>query len=82
MNMYNVDYGSSIKKSVHKKKDIDYYDLYLQQRIHIKVLQKELTTYRKYGRIIRAIKYIFAYSERFISDDIISKIKQILKENK
>jgi hypothetical protein len=80
--MYNVDYGSSIKKSVHKKKDIDYYDLYLQQRIHIKVLQKELTTYRKYGRIIRAIKYIFVYSERFISDDIISKIKQILKENK
>lgn len=61
------------------KRPSDYYVKYLEEKEKRKVLQKELTTYRKYGHIVRAIKYILAYSERFDEIDLLEKIKTQLK---
>lgn len=61
------------------KKPSDYYIKYLEEKEKRKVLQKELTTYRKYGHIVRAIKYILAYSDRFDGNSLLEKIKTQLK---
>ena len=58
------------------KSEVNYYDLYYTQKDHVKLLQRELTKYRKYGHIVRAIKYILAYSERKSIDELINIIKQ------
>lgn len=61
------------------RKQTDYYIKFLEEKEKRKVLQKELTIYRKYGHIVRAIKYILAYSERLDYNNLLEKIKTQLK---
>lgn len=60
-----------------EKKQIDYKEQYYLLKDRNRILLKELTTFRRYGNIVRAIKYILAYNEHN-KDSIFDRVKQIL----
>ena len=60
-----------------ERKQIDYKEQYYLLKDRNRILLKELTTFRRYGNIIRAIKYILAYNEHN-KDSIFDRVKQVL----
>lgn len=60
-----------------ERKQIDYKEQYYLLKDRNKILLKELTTFRRYGNIIRAIKYILAYNEHN-KETIFDRVKQVL----
>lgn len=60
-----------------ERKQIDYKEQYYLLKDRNRVLLKELTTFRRYGNIIRAIKYILAYNEHN-KETIFDRVKQVL----
>lgn len=54
----------------------DYNKVINELKQRLKVAQKELTTYRKYGQIVRGIRYIIAYNA--YTDD--KKLIQMIKD--
>lgn len=60
-----------------ERKQIDYKEQYYLLKDRNRILLKELTTFRRYGNIIRAIKYILAYNEHN-KETIFDRVKQVL----
>ena len=60
-----------------ERKQIDYKEQYYLLKDRNRILLKELTTFRRYGNIVRAIKYILAYNE-YNKETIFDRVKQIL----
>lgn len=60
-----------------ERKQIDYKEQYYILKDRNRILLKELTTFRRYGNIVRAIKYILAYNEHN-KESIFDRVKQVL----
>jgi hypothetical protein len=60
-----------------ERKQIDYKEQYYLLKDRNRILLKELTTFRRYGNIVRAIKYILAYNEHN-KETIFDRVKQVL----
>jgi hypothetical protein len=60
-----------------ERKQIDYKEQYYLLKDRNRILLKELTTFRRYGNIVRAIKYILAYNEHN-KESIFDRVKQVL----
>ena len=55
----------------------EYKEQYYLLKDRNRVLLKELTKFRRYGNIVRAIKYILAYNEHN-KETIFDRVKQVL----
>lgn len=60
-----------------ERKQIDYKEQYYLLKDRNRILLKELTTFRRYGNIVRAIKYILAYNEHN-KETIFDRVKRVL----